>query len=667
MYGSEGSFQAILQNWGVDNVERAYALSQATVTSEINALRPFEIRWGWYTGGGHFLVGRGIEDSTVYYMDPWPGEGYSIAYYSWVVDNGVHTWTHSLQITTDLLPICQVSPTSLNFDTVCVGSYLDKTFTVTNIGVGTLSGSVSESCNDFSLVGATSYSLGAGESDTFTVRFPPPSPGSKICTIETGNDLCSDVSCTGTAKTVPSAPSNCVASDTLCDKVHFCWQDNSNNEDGFRIYRNGTDIDSVGANVTCYDDTTGTPGQTYSYCLEAYNDCGESSQYCDSGTSQAPPAAPADCSTTPCCDSIMVTWTDNSGNEDGFYIYRDGALLDSVGPDESTYIDDNPDTIRHCYVITAFIIGCESQPSDSSCTTALKTPASPTGVMTVPGSDLISVSWENVDNETEYFVYRNGDLLDSVVADSITYVDFSPPVDSLDYDPPLDSCTHIHCYTILATNNCGESDLSESACDSLYQIKGNVRDTASNPIADFAIYVMTLSGHLSAVINDTAYTDSQGNYRFKLPTGDYKVYRESAQYTIDLPVDSVLDAEGKDFVIYVTHGDTTVDTIFTDVKDLSEDRDLPDHYPLSQNYPNPFNPSTRIEYSVGRPGQVEIRIYNLLGEKVRTLVNEKKQRGSYYVTWDGKNDDGYEVSSGIYFYQICIDEEILAKKMILLK
>jgi len=175
-------------------------MSQVEVQNQIDSGRPFVIRWGWYTGGGHFLVGHGIEDSTVYYMDPWPGEGYSIAYYSWVVDNGIHAWTHSLQLTTDLLPICQVSPTSLNFDTVCVGSYLDTTFTITNIGVGALSGGASESCDDFSLVGPTSYSLGAGESDTFTVRFHPQSPGSKICTTETGNDLCSDVSCTGTAE-----------------------------------------------------------------------------------------------------------------------------------------------------------------------------------------------------------------------------------------------------------------------------------------------------------------------------------------------------------------------------------------------------------------------------------------------------------------------------------
>ena len=189
----------ILNNWGLSCTYGAYTMSQVEVSNQIDSGRPFVIRWGWYTGGGHFLVGRGIEDSMVYYMDPWPGEGYNTALYSWVVDDGIHQWTHSLQLTTYLLPICQGSPISLNFDTVCVGSYLDTTFIITNIGAGTLSGSVSESGDDFSLVGAASYSLGAGESDTFTVRFDPQSLGSKICTTETGNDLCSDVSCTGTA------------------------------------------------------------------------------------------------------------------------------------------------------------------------------------------------------------------------------------------------------------------------------------------------------------------------------------------------------------------------------------------------------------------------------------------------------------------------------------
>jgi hypothetical protein len=95
-------------------------------------------------------------------------------------------------------PACQVSPTSLDFGIVTVGNYHDKTFTITNTGGGTLAGSVSESCNHYSIVsGGGAYSLGAGQSRIVTVRFAPTATGTHTCTIETGTALCNDVSCIG--------------------------------------------------------------------------------------------------------------------------------------------------------------------------------------------------------------------------------------------------------------------------------------------------------------------------------------------------------------------------------------------------------------------------------------------------------------------------------------
>lgn len=95
-------------------------------------------------------------------------------------------------------PACEVSPASLDFGTVSVGHNLDKTFTIMNTGAGVLSGSVSAPCNHYSIVsGGGVYDLGADESVVVTVRFEPSSVGQHNCTIETGNDLCSDVPCTG--------------------------------------------------------------------------------------------------------------------------------------------------------------------------------------------------------------------------------------------------------------------------------------------------------------------------------------------------------------------------------------------------------------------------------------------------------------------------------------
>ena len=99
-YGYEGSIQRILQNWGVNNYVYGYALSQSEAASEINSNRPFIMRWGWTSGGGHFLVGHGIENGMLHYMDPWFGEGLKTSSYSWVVSASDHTWTHTNILTT---------------------------------------------------------------------------------------------------------------------------------------------------------------------------------------------------------------------------------------------------------------------------------------------------------------------------------------------------------------------------------------------------------------------------------------------------------------------------------------------------------------------------------------------------------------------------------------
>jgi parallel beta-helix repeat protein len=97
-------------------------------------------------------------------------------------------------------------------------------------------------------------------------------------------------------------------------------------------------------------------------------------------------------------------------------------------------------------------------------------------------------------------------------------------------------------------------------------------------------------------------------------------------------------------------------------------------FSLFQNYPNPFNPTTVIEYRVESsesrakaPVHATLTIYNILGQKVKTLVDEAKYPGTYQVLWDGKDEKGQSMASGIYFYRLKTDETIEVKKMLLLK
>ena len=79
---------------------------------------------------------------------------------------------------------------------------------------------------------------------------------------------------------------------------------------------------------------------------------------------------------------------------------------------------------------------------------------------------------------------------------------------------------------------------------------------------------------------------------------------------------------------------------------------IPQQYELFQNYPNPFNLATRIHYSLPREDHVRIVIYDLLGKKVTTLIDERQQAGYHVITWDGRDSSGQLVSSGIYLYRI---------------
>ena len=103
IYGGGGSIQGILSNWGLSSYGNAYALSWNAVVSDVNANRPFVMRFGWYSGGGHFLVGYGYDDRSgtqrVGYMNPWPGEGYTWSNYNWTVSAAYdHSWTHTLRM-----------------------------------------------------------------------------------------------------------------------------------------------------------------------------------------------------------------------------------------------------------------------------------------------------------------------------------------------------------------------------------------------------------------------------------------------------------------------------------------------------------------------------------------------------------------------------------------
>ncbi|MCH8027810.1 MAG: T9SS type A sorting domain-containing protein, partial [candidate division Zixibacteria bacterium] len=116
------------------------------------------------------------------------------------------------------------------------------------------------------------------------------------------------------------------------------------------------------------------------------------------------------------------------------------------------------------------------------------------------------------------------------------------------------------------------------------------------------------------------------------------------------------------------------DPISTDIFDSDPLVQLPESFELNQNFPNPFNPSTTISYTIRTRGSIgselyltQLDIFNVLGRKVKTLVDKVQSPGSYTVEWQGDTDSGSKAASGIYFYRLILGPETQTKKMMLLK
>ena len=94
---------------------------------------------------------------------------------------------------------------------------------------------------------------------------------------------------------------------------------------------------------------------------------------------------------------------------------------------------------------------------------------------------------------------------------------------------------------------------------------------------------------------------------------------------------------------------------------------VPTEFQLEQNYPNPFNPATEIRFALPAANQVVVRIFNLLGQEIRTLADKQYEAGFHAIPWDGKANNGRQVASGIYLYQLQAGSFSQVKKMTLLR
>ena len=141
-------------------------------------------------------------------------------------------------------------------------------------------------------------------------------------------------------------------------------------------------------------------------------------------------------------------------------------------------------------------------------------------------------------------------------------------------------------------------------------------------------------------------------------------------------IDSVEDSDAGAYICKITNTVATALTLYSRPIDVTvsgatgisdNSSQIPKAFALYQNYPNPFNPSTTIKYDLPRGSNVVLKIYNMLGQEIRTLINKHQTVGYKSLTWDGKDNLGQLVSSGIYIYRLQAGTEIQSNNMLFLK
>lgn len=172
-----------------------------------------------------------------------------------------------------------------------------------------------------------------------------------------------------------------------------------------------------------------------------------------------------------------------------------------------------------------------------------------------------------------------------------------------------------------------------------------------------------VSVYLSGLKSDTTFTESDGSYIFsRLEDGEYTVKVHKDGYTT---TDSVISGitVNQDTVTGI---DFTLDSI---ISHLVEDftNKLPASFDISQNYPNPFNPETSFKYQLPKAVEVNLTIFNTAGQKIKTLISGKQQANYYTIKWNGTNESGQKVASGIYIYRFRAGNFVRFHKMIMLK
>ena len=273
----------------------------------------------------------------------------------------------------------------------------------------------------------------------------------------------------------------------------------------------------------------------------------------------------------------------------------------------------------------------------------------------IEGASLIALGHSN--GPWHHFVVRrvftdeNGDYL----FDNLPHIQFKIHTHADGYIGEFYDNVHSYWDASLVTPDADSIDIALALRDDpgIRTISGRISDPADGFVDGGIIYLMS-----DDRIVDIVSTDIEGYYGFtNLQPGTYEVsaFTPYGEGALENPIELTFDDYGNaDIVIAVTSTDDNTDL-------------LPDKSALSQNYPNPFNAHTTISFNLPSTENVELSIYNVVGQKIITLQNGRMNAGEHSIIWDGRSDNGSEVASGIYFYRLSAGDQTETRRMTFLK
>jgi hypothetical protein len=213
-----------------------------------------------------------------------------------------------------------------------------------------------------------------------------------------------------------------------------------------------------------------------------------------------------------------------------------------------------------------------------------------------------------------------------------------------------------------------------------FELRGTFNDSNSYPYIDYlGVYIQVKDESIRRYISNVNNDSSGTNYVYNYPPSNWTLFSNAYNNNAAVNLDSLKGKAVRIIFEFYSDADSTMGSgpqidnvvIYSSVPVSVKENNLTklsSRFKLEQNYPNPFNPSTTIKYSIpvgaNSNSPVQLKIYDILGNEIATLVNETKQSGNYEVKFDAGK---YGLSSGIYFYQLKAGNFVQTKKLILLK